>query len=124
MIQYITKLSDKEVKKNIAKYIISNIKKDDLLIENYAIHVNKILHLDSTHRYRVNLYISSKYVECAINQLKFTSVMRCFITFNPSKQDLYDILFNTNKQLYLILKSANSKLLQYVLSYEKEKKKR
>ena len=143
MIQYINKLQDKQVKVKILQQVINKVSTSKLIVYNYNLRVYKdIIDLEG-EKYEIELYISSRHVMLRLKSKKYVAYfvevdgeydrrwdrsMDLWLCFTPSKEDLYNIFFKTNKRLFFTLHIANSKLLQYALSYkekshEKKKKK-
>ena len=147
MIQYINKLQDKQVKVKILQHIINKVRTDNLIIRNYNLRMRKTVIDLGGKKYKVTLYVSSRYVQLSLTSVKYVAYfvrgvtnkyykysydwetnLDLFLCFTPSKEDLYNIFFKTNKRLFFTLHVVNSKLLQYALSYkeksyEKKKKK-
>jgi len=139
MIQYINKLQDKDIKIKITQSILNILTVDDIKIRNHSLLIRKTtINIDSCVYYARG-YITSRSVIIKLESKKYISQFRLISTgsryalryrssmyfdssFVPSKEDLYNILFNTNKRMHFILKSNDSKLLQYVLSYAEKKK--
>lgn len=136
MIQYLKLLDNKEVKKSILTTIINNVKKDYILIGNHTICIKTVIKFDS-HSYMVEMQITLRHVKTLLKRLRFCSYFTrkrwsnsytkryihttiYLLAFQPSRRDLYDILFKSNKRLYFIINSVNSKLLKYILNYKQK----
>jgi len=144
MIQYINKLQNKQVKVKILQQIINKVNTDNLVMRNYRVCIrDTVIDLEGK-RYNIAMSITARHVKLALTSTKYVACylrnavgeyyrdwepdLGLLLCFTPSKEDLYNIFFKTNKRLFFTLHIVNSKLLQYALSYkeksyEKKKKK-
>jgi len=122
-------LNDKKTKIQIIQDILNLVNNEHIKVLRYKIVIkNKtIIAVQNFSKIRIQDFsISRSVVHCTLRINKFVLVyhselssswsptITLQICFKPTKKDLYDLLFKTNKGLFFTMK--NSELIKYIIN--------